>query len=81
MYGGDVNQDGYVDPLDLAIVDEASFNYMSGRALGADVNGDGYVDPLDLAITDANSFSYVGIKCPAPNKINKSNIKRYLYVK
>ncbi len=64
LYGGDVNQDGYVDPLDLSIVDQASFNYVSGRGVPADVNGDGYVDPLDLSITDQNSFNYVGIRRP-----------------
>ncbi len=64
IYSGDVNQDGYVDPLDLSVVDQASFNYVSGRGVAADINGDGYVDPLDLSITDQNSFNYVGIRRP-----------------
>lgn len=65
IYGGDVNQDGYVDPLDLSMVDQDSFNYLSGRYVPTDVNGDGYVDPLDLSITDQNSFNYVGVQKPA----------------
>jgi hypothetical protein len=69
IYSGDINQDGYVDPLDLSLVDQDSFNYVSGRYLATDVNGDGYVDPLDLSITDQNSFNYVGIQKPVTGKM------------
>jgi parallel beta-helix repeat protein len=69
IYSGDVNQDGYVDPLDLSLVDIDSYNYVSGRGLATDINGDGYVDPLDLSITDANSYNYVGVVKPASAKI------------
>ncbi len=69
VYGGDVNQDGYVDPLDLSLVDQGSFNYLSGRGLAEDVNGDGYVDPLDLSIVDNNSFNYVGVQKPQTSKL------------
>ena len=69
VFSGDVNQDGYVDPLDLSLIDADSYNYVSGRALATDINGDGYVDPLDLAITDANSYNYVGIKRPVSAKL------------
>lgn len=68
IYNGDCNQDGYVDPLDLSLVDQDSFNYVSGRAGATDVNGDGYVDPLDLSIVDQNSFNYVGVKLPASGR-------------
>ncbi len=68
IYGGDCNQDGYVDPLDLSMVDQDSFNYVSGRAGVTDVNGDGYVDPLDLSIVDQNSFNYVGVKLPVSGR-------------
>ena len=64
MFGGDVNQDGYVDPLDLALIDVDSYNYVSGRGLATDINGDGYVDPLDMAIADANSYNYAGVSKP-----------------
>ncbi len=64
IYSGDINHDGYIDPLDLSLVDQASFSYMSGRNLLEDINGDGFVDPLDLSIVDQNSFNYVGIKRP-----------------
>ncbi len=65
IYSGDCNQDGYVDPLDLSLVDQDSFNYVAGMALATDVNGDKYVDPLDLSIVDQNSFNYVGIQRPS----------------
>lgn len=64
IYSGDVNGDGFVDPLDLAIVDQASFDYLSGYGISADINGDGFVDPQDLSLVDQNSFNYVGIKRP-----------------
>jgi len=69
IYNGDNNQDGYVDPLDLSLVDQDSFNYMAGRSLSTDVNGDGFVDPLDLSITDQNSFNYVGVQRPSAGKV------------
>jgi hypothetical protein len=69
IYSGDCNQDGYVDPLDLSLVDQDSYNYVSGSALATDVNGDRYVDPLDLSIVDQNSYSYVGIMKPTATKM------------
>jgi hypothetical protein len=69
IYSGDCNQDGYVDPLDLSLVDQDSYNYVSGAALATDVNGDRYVDPLDLSIVDQNSYSYVGIMKPTTAKM------------
>ena len=68
IYSGDCNQDGYVDPLDLSMVDQDSYNYASGRALATDINGDGYVDPLDLSIVDQNSYNYVGVNIPVSGR-------------
>lgn len=69
IYSGDCNQDGYVDPLDLSLVDQDSFNYVAGTALATDINGDLYVDPLDLSIVDQNSFNYVGIQRPSAGRV------------
>ena len=63
IYAGDVNQDGYVDPLDYARVAEASSNYVTGY-VWEDANGDGYIDPLDFSVVDQNSFHYIGVKKP-----------------
>ena len=71
IFGGDVNQDGYVDPLDMSLIDQDSFNYVAGTGLATDLNGDHYVDPLDMSIADQNSFNYVGIKKPVSAKTVK----------
>ena len=72
IYGGDVNQDGYMDPLDMSLIDQDSFNYVTGIALATDINGDHYIDPLDMSIADQNSFNYVGIKRPVSAKSIKT---------
>jgi hypothetical protein len=64
MFCGDVNQDGYVDPLDIALVDQDSYLYVVGHVV-TDLNGDGYVDPLDISLADVNSYKYAGVKKPA----------------
>jgi DNA/RNA endonuclease YhcR with UshA esterase domain len=69
IYSGDVNQDGYVDPLDLSLVDQDSYNYVAGTGLATDVNGDHYVDPLDLSLVDQNSYNYVGVQKPNVDKV------------
>jgi hypothetical protein len=69
LYSGDCNQDGYVDPLDLSLVDQDSYNYVSGPGVATDVNGDQYVDPLDLSIVDQNSYNYVGIQRPTTGRV------------
>ncbi len=69
IYSGDCNQDGYVDPLDLALLDQAVYNYAAGLYLSTDVNGDKYVDPLDMSIVDQNSYNYVGIQKPSSLKV------------
>lgn len=81
IFSGDCNQDGYVDPLDLSLIDGDSFNYVAGRALVTDINGDGYVDPLDLSICDQNSFNYVGIKIPTSGRYAaKSSARQGVHV-
>lgn len=75
LFSGDVNQDGYVDPLDISLIDIDSFNYTAGL-VATDLNGDGYVDPLDLAIADENSFNYAGVKKPVTAGVKKPGSQR-----
>ncbi len=75
IYSGDVNQDGYIDPLDISLIDMDSFNYTSGK-VATDLNGDGYVDPLDLSIADQNSYDYVGVKRPVTAGLKKPGSQR-----
>ena len=70
LFSGDVNQDGYIDPLDMSLIDLDSFNYRNGYIV-TDVNGDGYVDPLDMSVADVNSFNYIGVKKPQVLKLHK----------
>lgn len=57
IYSGDVNQDGTVDVLDLGIVDNDAFNFVSGY-VNSDVDGNNVVDASDLAIVDYNAFNF-----------------------
>ncbi|MBI5728120.1 MAG: FG-GAP repeat protein, partial [Ignavibacteriales bacterium] len=63
LYSGDANQDGIVDFGDLTLIDNDSYNFMSGY-LVTDVNGDQYVDFGDLTICDNNSYNYVQVMKP-----------------
>jgi hypothetical protein len=56
IYGGDVNQDGTVDGLDMNEVDNNTLNGSFGYD-SSDVNGDGATDGLDMNIVDNNTQS------------------------
>ncbi len=59
MFGGDVNQDGYVDSGDYPDVVNDNFKYMSGY-LPTDINGDGIIDSGDYPIMVNNNLHYIG---------------------
>jgi len=58
IYSGDVNQDGVIEGTDQSMIDNDSFNFISGYVV-TDVNGDNFVDASDLSITDNNSSNFV----------------------
>ena len=58
IFSGDVNQDGNVDGVDIGIVDNDAFNFISGY-VSSDVNGDNSVDATDLTIADNNAFNFI----------------------
>jgi len=58
FYSGDVTQDGIVDGNDASIVDNATFNLVTGY-VNTDVNGDEVVDGSDAAIVDNNVLNFV----------------------
>lgn len=75
LMSGDVNQDGFVDFSDLTLVDNASYNYLSGY-LPEDLNGDNFVDFSDLTIADNGAYNYsilispqYPVKRPVPNPV------------
>ena len=59
IYGGDSNQDGQVDATDLAQIDNAAFNFVTGY-VNTDLTGDNVVDASDGAIADNNAANFVG---------------------
>lgn len=63
IYSGDVNQDGEVDVIDLALINNDAANFASGY-VRSDVTGDNYVDLSDNLITDNNVYNYVSAETP-----------------
>ncbi|MBX7043726.1 MAG: hypothetical protein K1X85_12585 [Ignavibacteria bacterium] len=63
LYGGDVNQDGFVDASDGSNVDNDAFNFVSGY-VSTDVNNDGFVDATDGSYVENNAFNFVGVIRP-----------------
>lgn len=61
IYSGDVNQEGFVDASDMAIIDNdlGEVGYVR-----SDVNGDFFVDGSDLLIADNNGYRFVSIIRP-----------------
>lgn len=64
IFGGDVNQNGVIDIIDLTQIENDSYNFETGCNLDTDVNNDGFTDLIDLAITDFNTLNYVSLKRP-----------------
>jgi hypothetical protein len=58
IYGGDVNQDGYIDTGDMTPVDNDGAAFATGY-LPTDCNGDGFVDTGDMTIVDNNGAAFV----------------------
>ncbi len=58
IFGGDINQDGYIDPGDYAGLINDSYQYMFGYRI-TDLNGDGWTDPGDYPLLINNIYNYV----------------------
>lgn len=71
IFSGDVNQDGFINALDLIEISQSSFNYTTGY-VNSDLNGDMFVDLNDIIICDNNSFK--GIESITP--LNLPSLKR-----
>jgi hypothetical protein len=59
IYGGDVNQDGFVDGNDFIDVDNDNAQFYSGYK-ETDINGDGFVDGNDFILIDNNNALFIG---------------------
>ncbi|MBI2418099.1 MAG: hypothetical protein HYV28_09405 [Ignavibacteriales bacterium] len=71
MYAADVNQDGFVDFSDLAMIDNDAYNFTTGYVV-TDVNGDAFVDFSDLTIADNNAYNFVGCVKPGGTLIRNT---------
>ncbi|MBK8983825.1 MAG: peptidoglycan DD-metalloendopeptidase family protein [Ignavibacteria bacterium] len=58
IYSGDVNQDGVVDVIDVASVDNDLSFFIQGYVV-TDLDGDDFVDSADLAIVENNANNFV----------------------
>jgi hypothetical protein len=58
LYGGDVNQDGFINLQDM-IAAESDASVFSSGYLQADSNGDGTVDSSDLILIDNNASLFL----------------------
>lgn len=63
IYSGDVNQDGIVDASDNAIIDNDSYNFVTGY-VDSDLTGDGLTDLADLLIAENNSYRIITVSSP-----------------
>ncbi|MCK9618268.1 MAG: hypothetical protein M0R21_10590 [Lentimicrobiaceae bacterium] len=63
FYGGDVNQDDFVDSGDMTPVDNDAANFTMGY-VNSDVNGDGFVDSADMTIIDNNAAAFISVVTP-----------------
>jgi hypothetical protein len=63
IYSGDVNQDGFIDFSDLGLIDNDSYNYVTGYVI-TDLNGDEFIDFSDLGMCDNNAYNYIGCVKP-----------------
>ena len=63
IFGGDVNQDGLINQVDIDDVNTNASMFISGYVV-SDVNGDGLVDIQDFQIIDNNQFNFTGSALP-----------------
>jgi len=59
IYGGDVNQDGILDTADMTLIDNDSYNFVTGY-VSTDITGDGIIDTGDMSVLDNNSAIFIG---------------------
>lgn len=58
IFSGDLNRDGAIEGTDIALVDNAAFEFLTGYEV-SDITGDGVIEGGDLSIIDNNSFSFI----------------------
>lgn len=64
LFSGDLNQSGFIDGTELAMVHNDASSFVTGWNLLTDINGDQIVDGSDYLIVDNNAFNFVGVVRP-----------------
>lgn len=73
IYSGDCYKDGWIDGLDMNLVDNDASSFIHGYNV-SDINGDGWTDGLDMNIVDNNSAKF--IYAMTPENLFKSQINK-----
>ena len=63
LYGGDANQDGTADAIDLQITENDAYNFSFGYN-SSDCNGDGASDALDMQMIENNAALFLFMARP-----------------
>ncbi len=58
LYGGDVNQDGFIDAADMIQVDNNAASFLTGY-LSSDINGDGVTNATDMNLLNSNTSIFI----------------------
>jgi len=64
LFGGDVNQDGFIDLLDVVPIYNDAINFVTGNFLPADLTGDNIVDLADVTLCYNNSSNFIRLRRP-----------------
>jgi hypothetical protein len=64
LYSGDINQDGFVENVDLNSIYNKNINFARGYS-AEDLTGDSYVENADLTLVYNNNVSFVRWNTPA----------------
>lgn len=63
IFSGDINQDGFVNSVDLNLIANDAYNFSSGYKT-TDITGDNFVDLNDIVICDDNAYKLVRVLNP-----------------
>ncbi len=64
LYGGDVDQNGFIDLTDLIKIFNDSKNFITGSYIPEDLNGDSIVDLTDISQCYNNSVNFIRVRKP-----------------
>jgi len=63
LYGGDVDQNGFINLTDALSIYNGAYNFVYGNDIN-DLTGDGFVDLHDMLIASSNKNSFIRVRTP-----------------